>query len=183
MIIAFIGTRSPGDLPPHYIQLFNRAATLAGSREHGLVTGAAPGADQCAAQAALGAGGKVALIIPWRGFEKAWIERVRAKHAGRVAVRTLPKDFNQIPEEWTRSVKKHHPAAGSLSEWAIRCHARNYGIVEMADMVVALPSVTKLGKGGTGQGIRVALALKKRLIDLSEDEDRWELEDWLKVGK
>ena len=67
------------------------------------------------------------------------------------------------------SVRAYHPAPGRLKESMVKLHARNYGIVEIADAVVALPRITRYGMGGTGQGIRIAQALGKRLFVLPED--------------
>ena len=168
MVIAFIGTRAPGDVPIPWLNLFRRAATLVGASGHAVVTGAAPGADQLAAQCALSQGGEVTLVLPWRSYERAWVQRMRNQHVSRVFVGILPES---IPTVALQSVKDHHPAFGSLSQGGRRLHARNYLIVHRADLIIALPS-DKPGGGGTGQGIRIAEALNIPCVDLSLEGDR-----------
>lgn len=63
---------------------------------------------------------------------------------------------------------KHHPASWHLTPAARALHARNYGILEQADVVVAFPRDGKEA-GGTGQGIRIARAMGKELFVLPGD--------------
>lgn len=175
MVIAFIGTRLPGDVPQDWLDLYRRAATLAGAHDHPIVTGAAPGSDQLAAQCTLVAGGRAALMLPWRGFERAWVQRMVSRHGPSVRIEVLPEI---VPEAALASVRTHHPAYGSLTQGGKRLHARNYLIVHHAELVIALPS-DKPGGGGTGQGIRLAKSLEKPCVDLSTEKGRDDLGKWL----
>jgi len=175
MVIAFIGTRAPGDVPNDWLNLYRRTATLAGACGHPIITGAAPGSDQLAAQCVLAAGGRVALILPWKGFERPWVQRIVGRHHNNVYVDILPEE---IPAEALASVRTYHPAYGSLTQGGKRLHARNYLIVQHAELIVALPS-DKPGGGGTGQGIRIAEALGKPCVDLSLAVDRKGMDKWL----
>ena len=180
LIVAMVGTRRFGSLPPAVQRAYLRIATEVG-RAGGIVrTGAAVGADQAGAEAALKAGGRVALVLPWASYELTWRRRIKSAYPGRVA------EIIYTPTQhaaWADSVRQLHPAADKLSRGVFALHARNYGIVvgekRRADIVVAVPLSTEPGKeGGTGQAIRVARAFGIRVINLTAGwkrlgKDRW----------
>ena len=152
--IAIIGTRTPG---AEAAELCRKVAAAFRDLGWELVTGNAEGIDGIARDVwNQRYPERVTLVLPWRGYNAAAVHP-----ANRVVV------FNG-QRAWVESVKKYHPAAGSLSQGAVKLHARNYGIVELADAVVAFPNDGKEG-GGTGQGIRVARALGKPLFVMPGD--------------
>ena len=154
--VAFIGTRTFETLPNNLRQLFCDAARYAATNGVTVVTGAAVGADQAAAHAALEAGGHVRLVLPWPRYEAAWVNDVHLAHPGRTELVVYRPELH---EEWTRSVFTYHAAANKLSRGALMLHARNYGIIAGAQVVITVPrSLTRFG--GTGQGIRIAHGLK-----------------------
>ena len=57
--VAFIGTREPRLVPGSVSNLYTRAAAALARAGRTIVTGATPGAEQLAVEAALAAGGKV----------------------------------------------------------------------------------------------------------------------------
>jgi hypothetical protein len=95
---------------------------------------------------------KLHLFLPWKGFNQKLIPE-------KAHVTTYNK---KIHPQWTKSVEWYHPNYRALSDGAKSLHARNYGIVadpEPVDFVIACPH-NLFDLGGTGQGIRVAEALK-----------------------
>jgi hypothetical protein len=171
--LAFIGSRELDQFPLAWVDLYREAARKAAIHGHTVVTGAAEGADQLAAETALAAGGKVELVLPWGEFNREWVDSMTANYSpARVTVVTY------VPLEcpdWTQSVYDYHPACQNgkmgLRTGEFRLHARNYGIVYNSKTVVALPG-RKRGGGGTGQGLRVAQGLRIRLFDLSQQQGR-----------
>jgi hypothetical protein len=154
--IAIIGTRHPA---PEAAELIVRIARAFRDLGWTLVTGNADGVDSLARDAwNETAPERVLLFLPWRGYNAAYIHP-----RNRVIV------FDpQVHRVWHDSVAVYHPAAERLSPGAVKLHARNYGIVEAADVVIALPNDSIEG-GGTGQGIRVARAMGKPLFVLPGD--------------
>lgn len=156
--IAFIGTRDLGAVPELLVDAYRQAAIAAARAGSTVVTGAAPGADQLAATLAISHGGSVELVLPWATFEQKWVDWARV-HRG---VSVVVYDPLNNPEHvgWFDSVLRYHPAGRKLVGGAVALHARNYGIVCRAELVIALPKSARPDAwGGTGQGIRVARAL------------------------
>lgn len=177
--ISFIGTRELTRCNPEAVKLFRLAAAVAGKNGHVVKTGAAPGADQLAAETALRNGGKVEIFLPWESYERPWMEHIRSLYGeDMVYVEVYDPDHERTPhhEAWAESVNLYHPAAGKLTQGSFKLHARNFGIVvdsstsddpegyETSDFVVALPSPDG---GGTAQGMRVASDYDVRIFDLS----------------
>jgi len=178
--IAFIGTRAFASIPRPLRDLYLAAATYAGTCGATLVTGAAAGADQAAAEAALRAGERVKLVLPWPTYEVAWARTVEEAYGDRVEVVTYHRERDV---EWTRSVFAYHPAANGLSRGSLMLHARNYGIVAGAKAVIAIPSSASERKpGGTWQGIRIARALGIRVFTLWTPCDRGSLRTAITAG-
>ena len=67
--IAFIGTRAFSGLPAGQRYLFAVAARYAAKAGATIVTGAAVGADQAAAEETLRAGDQIRLVLPWPRYE------------------------------------------------------------------------------------------------------------------
>lgn len=177
--VAFIGSRDLDQFGVGWIRLYERAALAAARYGHRGVTGAAEGADQRAAEVILQAGGSMKLVLPWPDYEAAWVNEQVAVHADRVEI--LVYDEREHGE-WGESVVRYHPNPGVLTPRMVRLHARNYGIVEHCFFVVALPSISKRGGGGTAQGIRVANGLGIPLFNLSTAAGQLEMEKRLKGG-
>ncbi len=170
--ISFIGTRESAIVSEEIRSLYDRAACAAAWAGYTVATGAAKGFDQIAAAGALSAGGKVKLILPWTNYERWWYESKIVGYPGKVEIEVYTPS---IHKEWTESVVNLHPNGIRLSDGAFRLHARNFGIISCASQVVAVPNHTKLGGGGTGQGIRIAKSQRKRVFDLTNPADFEEL--------
>jgi len=178
--VAFIGTRELDAVALTLRHLFISAATYAGAHDVLVATGAAEGADQAAATAALRAGGRIRLVLPWANYESAWVTLAQKTFRDRVEVVVYTPAQHK---EWLESVLTHHPAANRLSRGALMLHARNYGIVAGAAAVIALPqSASPDHLGGTGQGIRVATHLGIPVVNLQVAVDQWALLDRIRLS-
>lgn len=101
---------------------------------------------------------RVTLVLPWPGYNR---DRI---HPANVVV------VYSGQGKWYKSVRQYHPAFDQLTDYEVKLHARNYGVVELADTVIAFPRNGE-ESGGTGQGVRVARALGKKLFVLPGDLD------------
>ena len=148
--IAVIGTREPTEA----IEIECRKQVRDFMRRgFGIITGAAVGIDQIAmGEANMIDPERVFAVLPWKSYEN------RVIHKGNKVLVYDPS----LHEEWTKSVYKYHPKAMFLKQGPFKLHARNYGIVSNSVAVLAFPS-NKAGGGGTGQGIRIAEGMGKRL--------------------
>ena len=154
MRFAIIGTRRPTAEAAGLCRKISAAFRDAGWE---LVTGNADGIDGIARDTWNETyPERVTLVLPWAGYN-----RDKIHPANKIVV------FNGQPD-WLLSVKLYHPAYARLSEAEVKLHARNYGIVVSADVVIAFPK-DGTESGGTGQGIRVAKALGKLLYVLPGD--------------
>lgn len=155
--IAIIGTRQPS---LEMAVLCKKIAVAFRDLNCGLVTGNADGIDSIAQRVWNEIHReRVTLVLPWPNFNNQHV------YGGNRLV------YYKGQPEWAASVTRYHPAPDRLSEAVFKLHARNYGIVEMADAVIAFPRDGREG-GGTGQGIRVARALGKPLFVLPGDLER-----------
>lgn len=181
--IAIIGTRggfNKEGLPDSHDvkRLFELIAAISGKiKEQGkfVLTGGAEGADNFAM---LGAKENTKLYLP---FSSA-INGPKIKEGFTPTLPVTPNtafDFANQPiiynpsihKEWTDSISKFHPAPENLKEPAKKLMARNFGIINDSDIVIALPNKLKSGGGGTGQGIRIANGIGKSVIDLNNPSD------------
>lgn len=145
---AIIGTREPDE--EQKTVALNLACAIAIIGGHRVHTGAAYGIDQKAME---GTSGKnLTVFLPWASYNRGIIP------PGATIVVYDPT----IHAHWARSVATYHPAPRNLTCGAFALHARNYGIIEGCAGVIALPGPD--GGGGTGQGIRIARALKIPII-------------------
>lgn len=163
---AFIGTRNLALVPSEGLRLFRLA--VAESVKHGYttITGAADGADEDAAEETLRLGGEVFLVLPRWNYKWEWRAAMCEQYPGKLGGCYYHGRHGQ--EVWTESVDLYHPNPGALNDAGRAMHARNYGIVAPAVAVVAIPEPPE--SGGTGQGIRIARALGKKLFNLSVEE-------------
>lgn len=113
-------------------------------------TGAANGIDQIAMEGTRGR--HLEVYLPWDSYNRSIISP---------SASVVVYDPT-IHRTWTDSVSRYHPAGNRLSRGAFALHARNFGIIDGSHGVVALPD--EAGGGGTGQGIRIARALKIPLV-------------------
>jgi hypothetical protein len=158
---AFIGTRRVEEVSDFaHAAYLNLVEKMVGEG-YTIRTGAAPGADQLAAARALHLGGTVELVLPWKNYEALWVGCAMASYLEKVWVEVYDP-YTHIA--WGDSVHRYHPAVGKLNIRSFSLHARNYGIIEPCELVVALPAPDR--QGGTEQGIRIAEALEKRRIIL-----------------
>lgn len=109
-------------------------------------TGAALGADQAFAEGALCGDGEVELFLPWKVYEKHWIDNL----IGSYAIRIL-RDSDKLAY---MSVNEFHPSHEYLTAGVRKLHARNFLILQGVQFVICW---TKGGAeiGGTGQAIRI----------------------------
>ncbi|MCL6478886.1 MAG: DNA-processing protein DprA [Peptococcaceae bacterium] len=146
-IAAVIGTRRPGQNQARACRIFCGLLLQAGYLIH---TGGAVGIDEIAMSCA---GERSVVFLPWAGYDEHLVRKYRP---GKVVV------YDPLAhKDWTDSVFRYHPAPDRLTRGGIALHARNFGIVGPAQVVVALPSPNL---GGTGQGIRIARATGKKII-------------------
>ena len=161
-MIACIGTRDPGAMPSYFGNYM--AAILELGPTAPIVTGAARGCDQTAAELGARSGNTVHLVLPWWSYEAGWVAGLRLAYpAAKIYVKVYDPNVHQT---WTQSVRDHHPAVHTLSRGAWALHARNFGIIEACTEVYALPS-TKIGGGGTGQALRIAQRLGKKITNFN----------------
>ncbi|MGB9803684.1 hypothetical protein [Desulfofundulus sp.] len=154
MIVAVIGTRETNE---EMIRLCEAVCRKLRDAGYCLATGNALGIDSIARDIWNERfPERVTLYLPWAGYNAGGIHP-----RNRVIVFSSQKD-------WLESVGKYHPAPDRLTPAAVKLHARNFGIVSSADLVIAFPRSTSKA-GGTGQGIRIAEALGKRLYVLPKD--------------
>jgi len=174
MNYAGIGTRYPSE---EQAALCSKIGTYLAVRGYVLHTGAAPGVDQLFTRAALKAGGRVVLHLPWPKHEQEFRDSIPKELQQFVEVRVLQSKKKERDHIAFDSVDEYHPASTRLSWGALCLHARNYRIVvpeddHPVDFVLAYPSPHG---GGTMQGVRIAHALERpvvRLDQLSPSEAR-----------
>lgn len=159
---AGIGARNT---PTHILETMRETAKLLAKDGHVCNTGAALGADQAFANAAVGANGNVCLYLPWTSYESKWCGIVTDMPIGNVRVFIL----NAMHVKAYESVDQFHPAPGKLSQGVRKLHARNYLIIDNSNFVVCW---TPEGKtvGGTGQGIKIANYLEIPVYNLGNPE-------------
>jgi hypothetical protein len=138
-------------------------------------TGASTGCDQIAAQAALEVGGRVELVLPWPRFQSEWVTTICGKYPGRCHLEV----FHRVRHaHWLASVAVYARPGEAITDGTRKLYARVYGIVEPTEIVLAMPLVVE--RGGTGQGMRIARALGKVVLDVRRHDDRERLYAWLK---
>jgi hypothetical protein len=203
--IAFLGTRQPRLLPPHIVELYSTAAAIIGEQGDLLLSGATPGAEQLAAESALQAGGQVELFLPWSLYERDWVSRLERTYPGKVS--TIVFD-SAIHTEWLEAARAVLPGSSRLSTGSLAVHARCFGMLQHATLMIVMPYVRiawqvidrpglfrrgRLAaitgraqvrertedKGGAELAIRFAEGLGIAAYDLSTEEDRFRLAELL----
>ena len=151
--VAIIGTRQPDGFQRKLARLVAFSLTAAASPAI-VITGGADGIDRAAM---LGAADTdyLEVVLPWPRYNHELIP----DRACRIVY--SPSEH----PAWTQSVHSFHPRPDILTRGGFALHARNYGIIEPAQFVLALPDAT--GGGGTGQGIRIAHALAKPIVQIN----------------
>ena len=146
MRLAVIGTRQPSG---NQKILARRLVEMALKHNWKIATGGAEGIDQVAMQVCKeqGALDRLTVYLPWESYNQGIIP------AG------CEKVLFRGQKDWIDSLDLH-PFPENLSQGAAKLHARNYGIVANSDMVAAFPGENP---GGTGQGMRVAQELGRKL--------------------
>jgi hypothetical protein len=157
---AFIGTRRLDAVHHLNLERYMDEAKKAVEEGYTVISGGAKGADARAMTTAILTGGLVIGVLPWASYEHDYIHGLRLGFPAQFAMWVYDPDKHP---EWRDSVAKYHPAPHALRQSGHRLHARNYGIISVAEKVTAL-SVDETG--GTGQGIRIARALGKPLLSL-----------------
>jgi hypothetical protein len=154
MNAAIIGTCTPG---PKQIVLCSKVVETLLSLGFHIHTGAAVGIDELAMRIARE---RCSIFIPWPSYNPDVIRKYPPR---KVVV------YNEsLHPKWKQSVINYHTAFNKLSQGEISLHARNYGIVEECNLVVAFPGVSG---GGTMQGIRVSKRLGIPVITYYESQD------------
>jgi hypothetical protein len=139
MKIAMIGSR---DASPVQLATVRELSERFARKGHIIITGGAKGVDSAAMNGAARAGVQALVYYPWPGYKPGT---------------DVPHRFVAEPQpDWAKLAAGLHPKWASLSPAAQKLHARNVGIVEKADVVLAWPNPSRPGGGGTGMGIRIA---------------------------
>lgn len=153
--IACVGSRS---INPDLEKFMEDVGAYLVENDFYIASGNATGSDQ-----AYQRGGnrvdptKVTLYLPWRSYNK------EAIHPDNVLIVEPEK-------HWYEDAQMYHPGWYKLSQGSRRLMARNVGIWEKSAQGIAYPS-DKLGGGGTGHGMRYAIANSIRIRNLSTPDD------------
>jgi hypothetical protein len=154
--IACIGSRT---LTGYQLNICEKIGTWLALQGYTISTGNAEGADQAFAAGANRVDPtRVHLCLPWLSYEAEKIVT-----GNNIA-------YPPYPDWMWKEAQKHHPVWNRLSKGAKLLQVRNICIVHGVAQVVAWPS-SKIGGGGTGQGMRYARAISIPVIDLSKEED------------
>ena len=162
--VAMIGSRRVNDKQFSYMTSVAKAFA---KRNWVICTGCAEGADYASM---LGADkDHLDVYLPWKSYNSHIQDLVPARYV------TFSKFKHQ---EWIDSVHKYHPAPERLSRGAMSLHARNFGILNGVDAVVAMP-ISDTDTGGTGQGMRIARELGIPLFVVCKNQDRQDLKEFI----
>lgn len=176
MSVAVLGTNQFEAADRDTQQVYLSAVTRLALARIPIRTGASTGCDQIAARAALEVGGRVELVLPWARFQAEWITVIRHKYPGRCHVEVFDRAHHA---HWLESVARYARPDEVVVGWrSRRLYARVFGIVEPAEIVLAMPLTSE--RGGTGQGMRIARAMGKVVLDVRWRDDRERLYAWLK---
>jgi hypothetical protein len=174
--VAVLGTNDFQAADRHVQQVYLNAVIRLALARIPIRTGASTGCDQMAAQAALEVGGRVELVLPWPRFQAQWVSVIRQQYPGRSQVEVFDRVHHP---HWLESVTRYARPEKAVFGWRTQMlYARVFGIVEPAEIVLAMPLVAE--RGGTGQGMRIARAMGKVVLDVRRRDDRERLYAWLK---
>ena len=141
MIYAGIGSR---DTPDDVLDQFEYLGRWLGERGHILRSGHADGADSAFERGCAKVCGRMEIYLPWRGFNGS----------------ASPLVF-QESDRSMEIARTFHPNFAALGQGAQKLQARNsyqilgYDLNKPADFVICWTK-SGLGRGGTGQAIRIA---------------------------
>jgi predicted Rossmann-fold nucleotide-binding protein len=83
--------------------------------------------------------------------------------------------------EWVELARDNHPKYDSQTDYVKNLFIRNAGIILASDYVIALPNYrNKSWGGGTGHGMKIAKSLGKPVLNISDEQVRVELLDYLR---
>jgi hypothetical protein len=192
--VAFIGTQQPGRLPSEQVDLFLAGARALAGAGTCLHIGGAAGAEHLAARAALDAGGRIRLFLPWERYEQEWVDRTCRQYGDQVQIRLLDRDEDR---EWMEAARSFQPSARLIAAGQAAMYARYFGAFQGCEVVVALPfsrtrwertgqrlpagRSTAMGRmekvpvvelGSTGTLIHIAQNAGVPIIDLSQEIGR-----------
>ena len=135
------------------------------SQNYYIKTGNAIGADQSYANGVNSINPKhLYLYLPWKTYNE------EAIITGNIVVCYNPKN------EWFKIAKQIHLFWNSLGYGGKCLHARNVGIVENVEFVIAFPN--NQNGGGTVMGMRIAEINKIPVYNLRDDKIK---EEWSKI--
>jgi len=150
------------------MNLFQHAASAFAARGDVIRTGGEVGSDRMAADAALLAGGRVEIYLPFSGFAEEWVGYVAAKYGDRFSTEV----FDPVTHaEWAECVRSIHPNGKFLSRASTANLARSCGMVLGASAVIALPYVRNNDRGVSGLILRLAESRNVPAFDLSHNAD------------
>lgn len=160
---------------PEGTALFRHAAVHMAREGYRVVTLPTAGACQLAAEAALVVGGTVELLVPDPRFQDAWVTRVKPAHGDRVVMHLFDPE---IDAAWVEADHVLHPEHKRLGGPDVPFFACIYGAIQMSGAVIALPWTEEMGVE-VAPAIRVARALGKPLLVLTNEKDREQLRGML----
>ena len=170
-IYAGIGSRRA---PKNILNVMRKVAFYLAREGWTLVTGATRGADQAFAEGALQGGGRVVLWLPWRSYEQEWVGKMKRKYGDLVTVNVLRNDDRAAFE----SVFKYHPNPDALTRGVQKLHARNYRVVKGVRFIVCWTPNGEI-TGGTGQALRIAMAMGIPIRNLGKPEYLKKILKWI----
>lgn len=164
--VAIIGSREINDEQFNYLADIASKFVAAGWT---VTTGCADGADHAAMVGAREIDPtKLEIFLPWASYNNNYHDKL--------ATYTV---FNEkTHKHWLESVDVYHEAPQYLKQGARRLMARNYGIIEHVDLVIAHP-MNLSSMGGTGQAIRIARGTGRPCFTVCDEENRNALHEFM----
>lgn len=150
MNVAIIGTRNPSSRQIESV----KSVIDSLNKDDIVISGCAIGIDCIALKYAQEKGLVTVGNIPFSGYNP---------HVSKYCSKVYVLDDSYA--DAFKSVEDYHPNPRALSQVAYKLMARNYMIIELANIVYAYPARDRFGGfGGTGQGIKIANDLDIRCI-------------------
>ena len=169
MFVACIGSR---DITPEEETLMEDIGAYLARNGHTVKTGNAKGADQAYARGANRVSpAAVVLCLPWANYEEQAVKLGNIIH-----------HESQATAEERAYAELAHPAWLRLTQGARKLMVRNAMIIFGSTLVIARTNPAKKGGGGTGHGVRIAEMLGIKVRDLSDYQQRREIEQKLRGG-
>lgn len=164
MRIAIIGTRNPTEPQIHRIKSIIDTISIKYPNSQ-IISGCAVGIDSIALTYAFNKNLYTIGCIPWKGFNPLVQEFCKE-------IINLSTVSDALRIAAMESITKYHPNPKAVNRTASLLHARNYLIINAANLVIAAPK--DMG-GGTMQGVRIAkgLDMSNVLIDNDGETNTW----------